>query len=140
MKILLAYDGSSHANEAMERAAMICMMANAELTVISVTPDMCFPMAELPVEQCEVMTKAFARQSEEALRKVAETLASRGIKVATVLESGPPADKILDTAEAMDADLIVLGSRGLHSVERFLLGSVSSKVAKHAACDVLIVK
>jgi len=53
---------------------------------------------------------------------------------------GDPADMILDEAKVRDADLIVVGSRGLNAAQRFLLGSVSPKVVSHAHCPVLIVR
>ena len=55
-------------------------------------------------------------------------------------ETGHPADVILCVGEEESCDLIVLGSRGLGEVKRFLLGSVSDAVAHHAYCPVLIVR
>ncbi|MFK8025645.1 MAG: universal stress protein [Ilumatobacter sp.] len=54
--------------------------------------------------------------------------------------SGEPADAILRVAEEIGADLIVVGARGLGAVERFVRGSVSTRVAQHSTCDVLIVE
>jgi len=140
MKILLAYDGSSHADKAMERAAVITGKSNADLTVISVTPDLCLPEGELSMEQCDRITEAFNKEAEGALKKMADALSAQGIKTRTVIENGQPVDKILETAESIGADLIVIGSRGRRGAKRILLGSVSSKVAEYAKCDVLIVK
>jgi nucleotide-binding universal stress UspA family protein len=53
---------------------------------------------------------------------------------------GSPADVIVDEAEDNGADLIVVGTRGLHAGRRLLLGSVSTKVVHHAPCDVLVVR
>jgi len=140
MKILLAYDGSSHADKAMERAAMIAGKFDAALTVISVTPDLCLPSTELSLEECENVTAAYSREAEGGLRKVADALSVKGITVNRVIASGQTVDKILETAESMGAELIVLGSRGRQGAKRLFLGSVSSEVAEHAKCDVLIVK
>jgi nucleotide-binding universal stress UspA family protein len=52
---------------------------------------------------------------------------------------GDPADAILDLAEEVRSDLIVVGSKGLTDARRFLLGSVPNKVSHHAPCSVLIV-
>jgi nucleotide-binding universal stress UspA family protein len=140
MKILLAHDGSDHAEKALERAAGITKKTNAELTVIAVTPDLCFPSAELSLSECDTMAKAFAKETEGVLKRVVDTLASQGVTAKTVLENGHVVDKILETAESIGADLIVLGSRGRHGATRLFLGSISSKIAEHAKCDVLIVK
>ena len=47
---------------------------------------------------------------------------------------------MVQEAEASDADLIVVGTRGLHATKRLFLGSVSTKVVHHAPCDVLVVR
>lgn len=78
----------------------------------------------------------------------AEGLAARGRELAKAAgaasvvlrsEQADPATAILDAAEEFDADLIVVGSKGLGSPAHFLLGSVASRVAHHAPCDVLVV-
>jgi nucleotide-binding universal stress UspA family protein len=58
----------------------------------------------------------------------------------TLITQGNPAEEILEAAEKMKADLIVTGSHGRHGAQKFLLGSVSSKILDHAECDVLVVK
>lgn len=140
MKILLAYDGSGHADKALERAAMIAGKTGAEVTVISVTPDLCLPSTELSQEDCENVTMAYAREAEGILKKAGATLADQGITATLVNGSGNSVDKILEAAESMGADLIVVGSRGRQGAKRIFLGSVSNKVAELAKCDVLIVK
>jgi len=64
----------------------------------------------------------------------------KGIKIDQKLESGDPAKVIVQTAEKGDYDLIVMGSRGLGMIGRFLLGSVSDHVTQYANRSVLIVK
>jgi nucleotide-binding universal stress UspA family protein len=53
---------------------------------------------------------------------------------------GDPADEILKAAKQIEAELIVMGARSLGTVERLVLGSVSTKIMHEAGCDVLIVK
>ncbi len=64
----------------------------------------------------------------------------RGRKVETLLVKGHAAEEILKTAKRIRADLVVVGSRGLTGLRRFLLGSVTHKVARHAPCSVLVVR
>jgi nucleotide-binding universal stress UspA family protein len=66
--------------------------------------------------------------------------ARRGITVDHVLANGAPAEEILRASERHRADLIVMGSKGLTGLDRYLLGSVSRKVARHAPCSVLVVR
>ena len=63
-----------------------------------------------------------------------------GVEAECYARRGDPAEAILDVAEEQDADLIVVGSKGMHGSRRFLLGSVPDKVSHHAPCSVLIVR
>jgi nucleotide-binding universal stress UspA family protein len=60
--------------------------------------------------------------------------------VQTHASEGDPADAILDVAEEIKADLIVVGNKGMTGARRFLLGSVPNNVSHHAPCSVIIVK
>lgn len=140
MKILLAYDNSKYAEKAKDRAAKLSEKLGAELSVIVVIPDYSCPIGEVPQETYDAIYKATAKKAEDDLHGLVDRLAAAGIQAKPILAKGHPAEQILDAAASLGADMIVLGSRGLHGVERFFLGSVSSKVAIHAACDVLIVK
>jgi nucleotide-binding universal stress UspA family protein len=55
------------------------------------------------------------------------------------VEEGDPADVVLSTADLRSADVIVVGSKGMSSPSRFLVGSVPNKISHHAPCDVIIV-
>lgn len=140
MKILLAYDNSDYAEVAMERAAKLAQTLDAQLSVISVIPELSCSTVGFPENYCETVNNAFAKECKELLDKACAVLADKGIRAQPILEFGHPAGKILEAAETLGADMIVLGSRGTHGIERFLLGSVSSKVAAHAKCDVLIAR
>ena len=74
------------------------------------------------------------------LKRAARDAVSQGIEVETHAREGQPAEVIIDVAKQVQADLIVVGSRGLTGIKRFLLGSVSSKVSEHASCSVMIVR
>jgi len=62
------------------------------------------------------------------------------IKVQTLCEFGNPADKIINTAEHQNVDLILIGSRGLGGFSKTFMGSVSTKVCNHAQCTCITVK
>ena len=80
------------------------------------------------------------KQAEAVVAKAAELLRARGVKVTVAVEMGDAKSKILDVAEEWHADLIVLGSHGRKGLNRFLMGSVSDAVARHACCSVEIVR
>jgi nucleotide-binding universal stress UspA family protein len=72
--------------------------------------------------------------------KAAGALRSAGVNVTTAVVQGDPKSIILDNAKTWGADLIVLGSHGRKGLERFLVGSVSEAVLRHAHCSVEIVR
>jgi nucleotide-binding universal stress UspA family protein len=105
------------------------MMRGHELTSYTSGPDF---MIDLKTHLEENGRRILAN-TEAKIREV-------GIKAVTALLFGRPAEEIIDYAEKEDVDLIVIGDRGLGSVRRFFLGSVSNIVSRHALCPVLIVK
>ena len=134
MKILVAYDGSDGAKRALE-AAVEFLAAGAAVTVVAVAEGV--PMLSY------AGTIASPEQDEERRKQLEEAqkvLGEHGITAATVLRSGDPASAIIGEAESEGADLIVLGTRGLSTAERWLVGSVSTEVLHHAHCSVLVVR
>ena len=78
--------------------------------------------------------------AESVLKRAARVALSKGVDVETHAREGQPADVIIEVANQKQADLIVVGSRGLTGIQRYLMGSVSSKVSEHAPCSVMIVR
>ena len=78
--------------------------------------------------------------AESVLKRAARDALSKGVEVETHAREGHPAEVIIQVANQEKADLIVVGSRGLTGIKRYLLGSVSSKVSEHAPCSVMIVR
>jgi len=89
-----------------------------------------------------VVAHEIHRALGERLLKNAEAIArKKGVaSVEVMLCEGNPAEAILDTAKQVDADLIVLGTRGLSGLKELLLGSVSHKVIQLSPCSCLVVK
>jgi nucleotide-binding universal stress UspA family protein len=139
MKIFMAHDGSEHADRALERAAEIAGRFDASLSVVMVAMDDLAPSGESSEEAQDVGALGL-ESCKMILSRVAEWLSSRWIRADSVVEHGRPQDRILEMAELMGADMIVVGSRGDDGDDDHLLGSVSSKIAEQARCDVLIVK
>lgn len=127
-KILAAIDGSEHADQALEYAIQLAKKHRAKITL-------------LHVEQAKLL-----RLEPKAIESVGERILSdAATKIEEVdfdkrLEFGSPAETIIKVAKKENHDLIIVGSRGLSSVKRFFLGSVSDDVSMHARCSVLIVR
>jgi nucleotide-binding universal stress UspA family protein len=77
---------------------------------------------------------------DSLLERAAGTLRAHGVQVETYARKGDAAGAIIDVAEEQKAHLIVIGSKGMTSARRFLLGSVPDKVSHHAPCSVLIIR
>jgi len=138
MKILVAHDGSAHADKALQEASEIAEKMGAEITIITVAPDLC--LTEVSDSECKLITESLFSEAENSMKKVTAELAAKGIKAEIVIKDGHPAEKILDTAKEIGADLIVVGSHGRHGAKKFFLGSVSAKIVEHATCHVLVIK
>jgi nucleotide-binding universal stress UspA family protein len=131
-RILTAVDGSKHADKALEYAVQLAKNYSANLALVHVEEDKLIRIGGPQVVDClgtvgECILK-------DALTKV------QGISFDKMLEYGSPAEVIIKVAKKADVDLIVVGSRGLSSVRRYLLGSVSDDISMHARSSVLIVR
>ena len=76
------------------------------------------------------------RLVEQSVQK----LITRGFTAEPVCPLGKPAEEILKVASKHHADLIVMGAKGLGTIDRFLIGSVSTRVVQHSSCSVLVVR
>ncbi len=137
-KILVAHDGSKSSDKALKKAVEIAIKFEAPLTVVSVIPELY--LTEIVETDRARISNALTEETKIAMEKIRASLAGRAIEVKTVIRQGDPAEKILETAQKMKADLIIAGSHGRHGAKKFLLGSVSSRIVDHATCPVLVVK
>lgn len=136
-KIIVGYDGSDHADRALDRT--IELNGNgAELVVVSAAQ--LATLSHDPALGTSAVDPIQAEWARTNLDKARARLGERGLKARTVEGHGDPADILVRQAKQEGADLIVIGTRGLNRVQRLLLGSVSTKVVHDAPCDVLVVR
>jgi nucleotide-binding universal stress UspA family protein len=140
--ILLPVDGSETAQKAVEKAAGLARAFGSDVTAIYVIDP--YPFTGLGSDfaygQAEYLSAATveAREATEAARA---TLEQAGVKVTTsVIEAHAAWRGIIDTATALGADLIVMGSHGRRGLEKVVLGSVAQRVLSHAHQPVFIVR
>lgn len=140
-RILVAYDGSEPARKALQHAIGLAE-ANEE-SKVRVVHVFQFPQyfvgsayATASAETNEELYEYAERLQQEAEGKVA----SLGDRAEVVLQQGPPGLAIIDEADGFNADLIIIGSRGLSGLKEFVLGSVSHHVVQHAKVPVLVIK
>lgn len=142
MKILLAIDQSTCSQRAVEAVKTQYKPADSEVMVLHAM-DLLSPyagMTALDPSALERISEA-ERRSGEALVKQAEAeLRDAGFRTASRVEDGEARNAILKVASEWHADRVVVGSRGRGGLQRFMLGSVSLAMARHAPCSVEIVR
>jgi nucleotide-binding universal stress UspA family protein len=137
--IVVGTDGSPSADAAVRRAAELAKGSGTRVHLVTAYPD-------VPTYRETIASSAKAEPID--LRQVAESILAResraledeGIEVMAHAWEGDPAEVIIDVAQEEGADLIVVGARGLSGLQRFLLGSVSSKLSHHAPTSVMVVR
>jgi nucleotide-binding universal stress UspA family protein len=144
-RLLVAYDGSEASNKAID-VAVQCSTHEDELVLLTVIPaalvESTFTNMLLPtIDLSTVVTPGtFKEKAMENLGKLAKDLEGKISKVDVVVEAGDPADEILLIAKKYDSDIILIGYKGYGKEGRFLLGSVTDKVVRHASRSVLVVR
>ena len=149
MKVLVAIDGSGHSDAAVDEIAHRPLPTGSDVRIISVVDTSYYPPA-FPGEAAGYTTlfvevDAAARlRARAAVDKAAATIKAASVNptvnLTTEVLSGSAKRAILQEAEAIGADLIIVGSHGHGHFERFRLGAVSHAVAIHALCSVEIVR
>jgi nucleotide-binding universal stress UspA family protein len=137
--IVVGTDGSPSADAAVRRAAELAKGSGTRVHLVTAYPD-------VPTYRETIASSAKAEPID--LRQVAESILAResraledeGIEVMAHAREGDPAEVIIDVVQEEGADLIVVGARGLSGLQRFLLGSVSSKLSHHAPTSVMVVR
>ena len=138
--IVVGTDGSPTAAKAVTHAASLAALTGAHLHVAMVAPRIPVLVAPDMVVASNEWGEASEQSTRLGLEAAAALAAEAGAEVTTHALGGDPADALLSLCEQVDADLLVIGNRGMHGARRFLLGSVSSRCAHHAGCSVLIVQ
>jgi len=139
-KILVGFDGSENAKRALGKAIGLAGKSGGDLTIV-VVADI---TSHLPLGYGQFYVSirdASLESARAALSQGSQTAKQASLtSVHESVEEGSPAEMILARASEIKADLIVVGSRGIRGIERFLMGSVSFSIVNHSKCDVLVVK
>ena len=140
--IVVGTDGSDTAREAVARAYELAAYLSADLHVVSAyrPPAVVLAATAEPglAPSAVVAWSEAARQDVRALLDGIAAGLAGPVTVTTHAVAAHPATAILSVAESVDADLIVVGNRGMKGTRR-VLGSIPNHVSHHAACDVLVV-
>ncbi|MGG1369100.1 universal stress protein [Priestia megaterium] len=132
-KILLAVDGSEHSKRAAKHAINVAsLVQGAKVEVISVI--------DLSKVKTEVLHGELKQKRHQALEEIKSTFEKENVSYELKIERGDPGPTIVWYANKHDFDLVIIGSRGLNSLQEMVLGSVSHKIAKRVHCPVMIIK
>jgi len=137
--VLVADDMLDASQPALAEAVNIAKLSHAKLTLVTVI-SLISPSFGVPVpigDSFDALLEAAKRRLEAQKARI---LAEGVPEVETALLEGDPVDRVVQYAEKHRPDLIVVGSRGLSTAGRFLLGSVSDGIIHHVHCSVLVVK
>jgi nucleotide-binding universal stress UspA family protein len=137
--IVVGTDGSKQAEHAVAEAVSIAARDGAALHIVTAFPDPAM-IRERITSGATAASVNLSQVADSVLNRAAAMAEEKGVTAETHSSEGDPAAAILDLAAKVNADLIVVGSRGLSGVQRFLMGSVSAKVSEHATCNVMIVR
>ena len=142
-KILVPVDGSETAWRALNNALEIGKKFESEILVVNVIqPYNNAALLAVPLDHATINqgNSELEKVGDKVLELAKEMVGSYPHKVEYDMEVEHPSERIIALSKKVEADAIVLGSRGLSGIAEFFLGSVSSKVSQYATVPVLIVK
>lgn len=133
-KILVGFDGSEGSENALNKA-MSLIEENGELIIIAVVP--------VPSEKNLVDQKAYQLMKKKAdvmINGVLHDIGSHDYTITGMVEEGDIAAKIIDIANSLNCDIIVLGSKGASEIGTYPIGSIANKVVQYAHKPVMVVR
>jgi len=135
-KILVPLDGSKYSEKALQSACEVVNAFDSKLILLYVVEK------SLPINLLDrkVYLKMVRKFGNKTLEKANDVLSKKGIIAKTFLKEGNIVNEIKKVAKKENCDLIIVGNKGLGAVTRFLLGSVSNKLAQSSSCSLLIIK
>lgn len=130
-RVVIPVDTSEASKIATEQGAFFAKLLNVDVSIITVSDSSEFMVSLLLEEKMK-------KEKQVVLDNVKKMAESRGVNVSTKLMLGKPAEEIVKFTK--EDDLIVMASHGKEGFNKFLLGSVSEEVLRHAPCSIMIIK
>ncbi len=141
--VVIGIDGSDAALQAAKKAVTLFNLVarNVKVTLVNVVSVTGVFKLISPVRFVAAIEENLVMSGEAALTKAQAELSEMGLKsVEIVLKNGDPADELIKVSTSINAELISIGAQGRSAVEKFLLGSVSTRVATFAKCSTAVIK
>lgn len=137
--VLCPTDFSEFSERALRHAVAIASTQRSALTIVHVFPYAAPIGGGMPPALVQLLGPAARQKLLDRLQAFAEPARAAGLSPQTILLEGDPAREIRRLAEALSADMLVLGTHGRRGLERFVLGSVTEQLVRRAPCPVLTV-
>jgi nucleotide-binding universal stress UspA family protein len=135
--LLVPYDGSESSKKALVRAAEVSKADGAEVSVLYV-----IPRYEEMVDffKTESISKSLYREAEKIAEEAKKLASDLNLSIKAIVQEGHTGEKIVEIADKLKSDLIVMATHGWRGMDKAILGSTTERIIAHANCPVLIVK
>jgi nucleotide-binding universal stress UspA family protein len=137
-KIIVADDGSGYAQKAIDKAVELAKKEESEIICVNVMEDYC-PIGLTEID-CNVVRELQTKESNVITANALETFKKEGVRARVIVETGSPAEMIIEVAKREGADMIIAASHGRHGVKKFALGSVTARLIEYSPVPVLVMK
>jgi len=137
-KILVADDGSGFAQKAIDKAVEFAKKEESEIICVNVMEDYC-PIGLTEID-CNVVRDLQIKESRTITANAMERFKKAGVDAKMIVETGSPAEMIIEVAKREGADLIIAASHGKHGARKFAFGSVTARLIEHSPVPVLVMK
>ena len=143
--IVVGTDGSETASVAVAHAAALAKATGATLHIVHAYQPVSFSVAAMsassggPIIDLDRLNAGIADSANAICAQALRDAGTDGVAVESHSIAGDPGDALITVAKSVDADVLVVGNRGMQGKKRFMLGSVPNKISHHAPCSLLIV-
>jgi len=143
--IVVGTDGSDTAAVAVHHAAGLAKLSGATLHIVHAYQPVSVGIAAMsadaggPMIDVERLNSSLSDSGAAVCSQAADEVRTGGVECEAYTVCSDPADALISIAQQVNADLLVVGNRGMSGVKRFMLGSVPNRISHHAPCSLLIV-
>ena len=135
--LLVPFDGSVSSEKALARACALAKADGAELSVLYVIPRY---EEMMDFFKTDTIKKSLFQEAEKIIEKAKKLAAAQGAQIKAVVQEGHAGEKIVEIADKLKNDVIVMGTHGWRGVNKAIMGSTAERIIANASCPVLIVK
>lgn len=135
--LLAPFDGSDTSKKSLVRACELAKIDNSELSVLYVIPRY---EEMMDFFKTETITKSLFQEAEKIMDQAKKIAATQKVSIKAIVQEGHSGDKIVELANTLQNDLIVMGTHGWQGMNKALMGSTAERIIANASCPILIVR